>query len=44
MACCVCIAALFGALAMMKALLTFTPRGQLAAQEWRLPGREGERG
>jgi hypothetical protein len=41
MACCVFMAALFGGLAIIKAMLTLTPRGQGSAQDWRLTDRIG---
>jgi hypothetical protein len=40
MACCVLMAALFGGVALFKTLLLTSPRHRLAAQEWRLPGRD----
>ena len=36
MACCVLIASFFGGIAIIKALLTFTPRTHGTAQDWRL--------
>ncbi len=39
MACCVLMAALFGGLAIIKAMLTLTLRGHARAQEWRLTDR-----
>lgn len=42
MACCVCMAIVFGAVAMTKTLLGWTPRGsnRQLAQEWRLTDRK----
>lgn len=40
MACCVFMAALIGGLAILKSILRVSPRGQGAAQEWRLTHRK----